>query len=165
MSSKLLCCFRSYSGKKAKRVARTQQPIALHIKCEDVKNENIKLPKKNEIWKHVKTNRLYIIHEVGKLQTKVEQLDMQPCAIYSLQSDRGATTEFWIRPLCDFVDTINNLPRFVKMPSYHPHIELDTMPANKILNHVVKVKIDEDDDDDWDLTQAYPSLPDVKKSE
>jgi len=74
------------------------------------------LPKKGELWQHVKTGKQYRIQACGRLQSKREKLDMEECAIYSLVEESFSVPLIWIRPLEDFVDLQeNNVPRFVKI--------------------------------------------------
>jgi hypothetical protein len=73
-------------------------------------------PKEGKIWQHYKTKGEYEIISIGKLQVKVESLDMLDCVIYKAVSD----VKVWVRPLADFVETVLNetgerFPRFHKV--------------------------------------------------
>ena len=73
-------------------------------------------PKAGQIWQHYKTKGEYEIISIGKLQVKVESLDMVDCVIYKAVSDG----KVWVRPLADFVETVLNetgerVPRFHKV--------------------------------------------------
>lgn len=59
-------------------------------------------PQKGEIWQHYKTKGEYEIIDIGKLQTKIDSLDMQECVIYKSCTD-GNT---WVRPVEDFIENI-----------------------------------------------------------
>ena len=76
----------------------------------------MKTPAVGEIWKHYKTNGEYEISGIGKLQVKVESLDMEDCVVYTALSDG----KLWCRPLADFVEKVTNekgesVPRFSKI--------------------------------------------------
>lgn len=61
-------------------------------------------PHRGEVWQHHKTKGEYEIIGVGKLQVKVDSLDMQECVIYKALSDG----KLWVRPLVDFVEILIN---------------------------------------------------------
>ncbi len=74
------------------------------------------VPQIGETWQHYKTKGEYEIIGIGKLQVKVEPLDMVDCVIY--RAILGG--EFWVRPLVDFAETITNeegkeVSRFLKV--------------------------------------------------
>ncbi len=76
------------------------------------------IPQPQEIWQHYRTKGKYEIVALGKLQTKIETLDMQECVIYKAMSDE----KIWVRPLVDFTEEIidekgNTVKRFEKQTS------------------------------------------------
>ena len=44
------------------------------------------VPKKGEIWQHVKTGGRYLVLGRAKLQSKRAELDMEECVVYSTMS-------------------------------------------------------------------------------
>ncbi|MCF7844049.1 DUF1653 domain-containing protein [Candidatus Gracilibacteria bacterium] len=60
-------------------------------------------PQAGEIWQHYKTRGEYEIIGIGKLQTKVAELDMKECVIYKAPSG-----SLWSRPLADFIEEVLN---------------------------------------------------------
>ncbi len=73
-------------------------------------------PHSGEFWQHYKTKGEYEIIDIGKLQVKVDSLDMEECVIYKALSDG----KLWVRPLTDFVEILINeegeeVPRFHKV--------------------------------------------------
>lgn len=75
-----------------------------------------KIPVAGEIWQHSKTKGEYEIVGIGKLQVKVESLDMRECVTYKALSGGN----LWTRPLEDFIEETRNaegdmVPRFIKL--------------------------------------------------
>ncbi len=75
-----------------------------------------KAPAPGEIWQHSKTKGEYEIIGIGKLQLKIESLDMEDCVTYKALSDG----KLWTRPLEDFLEETPNeegnmIPRFIKL--------------------------------------------------
>lgn len=73
-------------------------------------------PQIGEIWQHYKTKGEYEIIGIGKMQVKIEELDMKECVIYKSLSDG----KLWARPLEDFVELViteegQQVGRFVKV--------------------------------------------------
>jgi hypothetical protein len=61
-------------------------------------------PQIGEIWQHYKTKGEYEIVDLGKLQVKVDELDMKECVVYKSLEDNNV----WVRPLADFVEIVKN---------------------------------------------------------
>jgi hypothetical protein len=59
-------------------------------------------PQPGEIWQHYKTKGEYEILGLGRMQVKIESLDMKECVIYKALSDE----KLWVRPLADFMEEI-----------------------------------------------------------
>ena len=73
------------------------------------------IPQPKEIWQHYKTKGKYEIVALGRLQMKIEALDMKECVTYKAVPDG----ETWVRPLIDFIEEVidekgNTVKRFEK---------------------------------------------------
>ena len=73
-------------------------------------------PRPGEVWQHYKTKGEYEILGIGKLQVKIESLDMKECVLYRTLSDE----KLWARPLEDFIEEVSLengelVPRFSKV--------------------------------------------------
>jgi hypothetical protein len=83
---------------------------------ESLHSDHKYMPSAGEIWQHYKTKGEYEIVGLGKLQVKVEDLDMKDCVIYKALPEG----KIWCRPLEDFTEMIQgeggeSVPRFSKV--------------------------------------------------
>lgn len=69
-----------------------------------------RLPKPGDIWLHNKTQGKYFIFALTKLQLKNKIFDDLECAIYYNLDKKEKI--YWTRPLHDFNDIVDDVPRF-----------------------------------------------------
>ena len=69
-------------------------------------------PKFGDIWKHTKRGSTYEIIGIGRMRCADSAKDMQRCVVYISTAN---TTELWIRPVEEFLEIVDSVPRFSKI--------------------------------------------------
>lgn len=95
-------------------------------------------PQPGEIWKHVKTGRIYFIESYATLQIKIPSMDLVNCVVY--YEDVDGEKKKWVRPLVDFCDVVDGNSRFIKIKAKEKEI-------SKSMGSDLTAR----DEDDWQL--------------